>query len=217
MPRFEDICQRIFTDSDVWRKLLIGGLIGLVPILQICSLGYCLSYARQISTVGSLSLPDWSTAFKRIDRLFLDGLLVFFFLILFSLVFWVLGIGVTKGFFLLNPLNWWSFFSFEPGYHRYMPIACAMLFAPPLTAAALFLYLSRGRFQDVLRIDSLARLLAGGWRAMVIPQLAFTCLILLAWPLFGFAFFLGFVVILAYYTVVFVALRKTGAVDLQAE
>ncbi|MCH8828532.1 MAG: hypothetical protein IID45_03040, partial [Planctomycetes bacterium] len=76
---------RIITDKRFANKLLIGGLISFVPILNIVILGYFQGYARQIRDSGNLSLPSLDKWWIRLGTLFLDGLLLLALLAAYSL------------------------------------------------------------------------------------------------------------------------------------
>ena len=55
-------------------------------------------------------------------------------------------------------------------------------------------------------------MMKAGLPHLILPALAFTGLLFVGAPLFGFAFFLGFIVIIAYYTSVFIHLEKEGKI-----
>jgi hypothetical protein len=49
----------MFDDKDWLKKIAIGGLVTLVPILNFVSLGYALRVLRRVSDGQELPLPEW--------------------------------------------------------------------------------------------------------------------------------------------------------------
>ncbi|MFP6900469.1 MAG: hypothetical protein VCA36_05975, partial [Opitutales bacterium] len=54
----------------------------------------------------------------------------------------------------------------------------------------------------------LLRLAIAGAKPLIVPSLAFWGLMALAWPVYGFAFFVGFWVLIAYSTALFLSLKS---------
>ncbi len=209
MPNFEEISQRIMADKRFASKLLVGGLISFVPILNIVILGYLQEYTLQIRKSGNLVLPSLERWWLRLGKLFVEGLLLFVLLMAFSLVAGAIGWSLYNlaSFILFGLLS-----SFLQGwldaFFRLLPVGLPLLLAPPCSAAALYLYQSRNNIQDLLRLDAILRMLLAGWKSIIFPSLFFVGLMIVGAPLYGFAFFLGFSILLAYFTILFGLLEK---------
>lgn len=166
-------------------KWLIGGLLSIVPIANLLVAGYFLRYARQLRAGDGLILPAWDNW----SELALDGLRM----VVLKLVFF--GIPVLVGGLL------WALFAyiFNLLYLSFFGITVAGIFffialavGFPLWMAAMQRYLPS---QDWHRVFDLAAVARATWRmapSMAFPTLALWGLLLLGWPLIGFAFFLGF-------------------------
>ena len=69
-------------------------------------------------------------------------------------------------------------------------------------------YARDGLYADAWRIREVATLAVSACRALIFPILAFWGLCLLAFPLYGFAFFIGFLSLLAYSSALFREMEK---------
>ncbi len=209
MPSFEEISHRIFADKRFATKLLIGGLISFVPILNIVILGYFQGYARQIRESGDLNLPSLDRWWTRVGVLFIEGLLLLGLLVAYSLVAGIIGwglFGILKLFFLSLFSPFINCYLFE--LFRLLPVGLPLLLAPPCAVASLYLYQSRNNLNDLLRLDAIVKMLGVGWKRLLFPCLSFVGLMVVGAPLYGFAFFLGFSCLLAYLTILFGALEN---------
>ena len=93
------------------------------------------------------------------------------------------------------------------------PLGLAIFLSLPLTVGALYQYQCRRKFEDLARLDVLFGMMKAGFQQTILPALAFTGLLWVgSAPLFGFAFFLGSIVLIAYYTSVFLHLEKEGKI-----
>lgn len=210
MPTFEEICQKVFADKQLGSKLLIGGLISFVPLVNLIVLGYFCRYAGNVHREKDLNLPGWKSLGKRLARYLVDGLVLFILLLIFSCIAGAIGALIVWIARLI-----FAFFAFQSVF--FLPVALAWCLAPPFSLAALYLYQRRGKLEDMLRLDILVSLILASWRHLVLPGLAFTGLMLVGAPLYGFAFFLGFGMLTAYSTVVFLIIEERGEAGLQFE
>ena len=92
------------------------------------------------------------------------------------------------------------------GYLAYAPLGVMGFVAPALFLSSLHLYVKDGLFADAWHLRDLLQLAVGSIRQMIIPSLAFWGLMALAWPVYGFAFFLGAWVLIAYSTALFLSM-----------
>ena len=101
----------------------------------------------------------------RLGKLFVEGLLLFVLLTVFSLAAGAIGWSLYNlaSFIIERLLS-----SFMQGwldtFFRLLPVGLPLLLAPPCSAAALYLYQSRNNPQDLLRLDAILRMLLAGWK-----------------------------------------------------
>lgn len=78
------------TDDPDWiKKILIGGLISLIPIVNFAMIGYVVELMRRVAEDHAEPLPDWGEDF---GMYFTDGLKVFVGILIYELpVFVLLG------------------------------------------------------------------------------------------------------------------------------
>ena len=162
MPSFEEISQRIMADKRFASKLLVGGLISFVPILNIVILGYLQEYTRQIRKSGNLILPSLERWWMRLGKLFVEGLLLFVLLTVFSLVAGAIGWSLyyLASFILFGLLS-----SFLQGwldaFFRLLPVGLPLLLAPfcgRLLAPRSRLELSETNLLSVVLVAPISRL-----------------------------------------------------------
>lgn len=78
-------------------------------------------------------------------------------------------------------------------------VACAIAF--PLSLIALVRYVERENFADAFDLPAVVATLRNSLRVIAVPTLAVFGLLAVGWPIYGIAFFLGAVLLLAYYAV----------------
>ena len=201
MRDIEQVCRKIFSDPQIVTKFLIGGLLSFIPIVNILVLGYLYRYGQQVRDRDDLILPEWGDW----QRLIIDGLRFLVILVLFFALPVALGWLLSGMLILVLGLM-------GLGVLAYVPLGLALFVSPPLTVGALYQYQCRRKFEDLARLDVLIGMMKAGLSHMILPALAFVGLLMVGAPLFGFAFFLGFVVIIAHYTSVFLHLEKEGKI-----
>jgi len=79
-------------DSDWKRKVLIGGLLNIVPIINFLAIGYAYVVFRKALERGSIDLPEWEDWAK----LFLQGLMLFVIALIYNIASLIL--------FLIHPM-----------------------------------------------------------------------------------------------------------------
>lgn len=201
MRDIEQVCRKIFSDPQFVTKFLIGGLLSFIPIVNILVLGYLYRYGQQVRDRDDLILPEWGDW----QRLIIDGLR---FLVILALFF---ALPVALG-WLLSGMLILVLGLMGLGVLAYVPLGLALFVSPSLTVGALYQYQCRRKFEDLARLDVLFGMMKAGLSRMILPALAFTGLLLVGAPLYGFALFLGFIVIIAYYTSIFLHLEKEGKI-----
>ena len=74
------------TNSEWKRKVLIGGLLNIVPIINFLSIGYAYMVFRRAVERGPMDLPEWEDW----GKLFLRGLILFVIALIYNIVSLVL-------------------------------------------------------------------------------------------------------------------------------
>lgn len=184
-PIFEEVFTRMLALRGFWVKVLVGGLLSFVPVVNIFAFGYLLRVNKGIRKEGRIALPDWNDW----GGLFIDGLK-------FAVVwlgYWLLPLLLAYGMAaLIDMVNL--------GLVAYMLVSFTFLLAPILFSAALYRYNMRSDFRDLLNVALIIRMGYGVFPRLIIPALAFLGIFALAAPLYGFALFFGFLVLIAYTT-----------------
>jgi len=196
MVSFDDIGKRIFADRRWLPNALIGGVLSFVPVLNIFALGYLYRYYGQVHRGAGFEWPEWSDW----EGMFVDGLHFAAVLGLYGLLPVVVGVGAAQA------LSWVF------GHMAYVLLAPLLLVAPLWVMAMLYAFQPRRRWAVLGRPAVAWLMMRAAWPELVTPALAFWGLMWLVWPvLFGFAFFLGFLVLGAYYTRLFLEIENQGA------
>ena len=60
----------MFQDEDWIKKILIGGVVGLIPIVNFAAIGYMIQTIRNVRDGQALPLPEWD----EFGKYFVDGL-----------------------------------------------------------------------------------------------------------------------------------------------
>jgi len=85
----------MFQDENWLKKILIGGVVGFIPILNFAALGYVIQVIRNVRDGQALPLPEWD----RFGQYFVDGLWLFLILLVWFipliLVACLQGIGAA--------------------------------------------------------------------------------------------------------------------------
>jgi uncharacterized membrane protein YhdT len=156
-----------------------------------------LEYAFRVRGTRELNLPEWRDTQWR--ELFYRGLQ---FVAMFVVTFIV---PLLAGWLVSRMLDILTLGML--GFMAYLPLGLMGLVAPLLFLASIHLYVKDGLFSDAWNIRHLLLLAMAGARPMTLPCLAFWGLMALFWPVYGFAFFIGFLALIAYSTALFLSLR----------
>jgi hypothetical protein len=198
-PIFEEVFSRMLGLSGFWLKMLVGGLLSFVPIINFFAFGYLLRLSKGVMRTGRLTLPDWEDW----AELLADGLkfgvvwLFYWFLPLLlaaaiSLVFALIGLGA---------FSW-------------LVLSVAFFLSPILFGAALYRFNRRQNFHDLLDVVLIIRMSYGAFPRLIIPALVFAGICAVAAPLYGFALFFSFVVVIAHTTLSFRTIEQRRTVAL---
>lgn len=84
----QDNLAYMFKDKEWPTKIVLGALIGIVPILNFATAGYAVQTTRNIRDNQS-PLPQWSS---NIGKFFMDGLKLLVINLLYSIPLWILSL-----------------------------------------------------------------------------------------------------------------------------
>ena len=182
-PIFEEVFMRLIRQPGFGLKLLIGGLLSFVPIVNIFAFGYLYRFSRRIRKTGQVELPEWSDW----QALFFDGLR-------FAVVwlsYWLLPILIIS--LLSGVLG-----SIGLGAIAYLVISITFLVSPILFSSALYRLQMRSDFKDLLDVPLIVRMTYVELPRFIIPAFVFVGVFALFAPLYGFAVFFGFLMLITY-------------------
>lgn len=191
MPPFEEIVRAIFEDKAWPKKLLIGAVLSLIPLVNFIALGYLYKYANQIRKERRIDLPAWDYW----ADLIVPG--VYFFLINLAYMGLIMLIGN-----LLTPFS--SVF--------YILIIIGYVAGPAFFTSALMEFQkSNEQWKSLLNFGPILGRVSQNWITLVIPSLCFASLFLLgriSWLLLMPAFFIGSIFYLAYATILYLEIDE---------
>ncbi|MEO0508688.1 MAG: DUF4013 domain-containing protein [Verrucomicrobiota bacterium] len=182
-PIFEEVFARVLKLPSFWIKVLIGGLLSFVPILNFFAFGYLFRFSRGVRQTGGLAMPEWEAW----NMLFMDGLK---FAVVW-LAYWLLPLllalaaSVLVGFLGL-------------GAFSYLIFSLAFLLSPILFSSALYRYNMRTDLKDLLDVALIVRMTYVEFPRLIIPALAFVGILAVGGALYGFALFFGFLMLIAF-------------------
>tara|TARA_B110000093_G_scaffold182755_1_gene230288 strand:+ start:1706 stop:2302 length:597 start_codon:yes stop_codon:yes gene_type:complete len=179
-PIFEEVFAHLIRQPNFGRKLLIGSALSFIPIVNLFAFGYLYRFAAQLRRTGQHHLPEWTDW----SGLFADGLK---FAIVW-LAYWLLPLVV--GMFLAT-----GFSALGLGALAYVFMASVFLAVSVLFCAALYRLQMRSNYKDLLDVVLIARMSYMKAAEFILPVLVFAGICAFALPLYGFAFFAGFLLL----------------------
>jgi hypothetical protein len=182
-PIFEQVFAQLIHQPHLGRKLLIGGGLSFVPIVNLFAFGYLYRFAAQLRRTGQLQFPEWEDW----SGLFSDGVKFAVAWLGYWLLPVLLGWGLSKGFLALGLAAM-----------AYLLMSAIFLAASVLFCAALYRLQMRSNYKDLLDLPLIARMSYMKIADFVIPLLVFAGVCACVAPLYGFALFAGFLLLISY-------------------
>lgn len=182
-PIFEEVFNRLLKLPGFWVKILIGGLLSFVPIVNLFAFGYLYRLSRAVRKSGEPVLPAWQDW----PGLFQDGLR-------FAVVwlgYWLLPILLASGITWLMTLIGLSALT-------NVFLLTVVLLSTVLFSSALYRYNMRKDFKDLLDIVLIFRMTWMELPRLVVPAFVFLGILVLFLPFYGFAIFGGFLMLITY-------------------
>ncbi len=183
MPIFEEVLNRLIKLPGFWVKLLIGGLLSFVPIVNLFAFGYLYRLSRAVRKSGQPVLPAWQDW----QGLFMDGLR---FAVVW-LAYWLLPV-------LLAALIAWLLAIISLGALTNIVFLTSVMLSTVLFSSALYRYNMRKDFKDLLDVALILRMTWMELPRLIVPAFIFLGLFVLLLPFYGFALFGGFLLLITY-------------------
>jgi len=198
MLTLNTLAKNILDDTRSTQKIIIGGLLMFIPIVNFFALGYLSRYAAQVLRTGSAKLPEW----ENWGRMFIGGIW-FFLVILVYGVLPLLGGWVLSEFLDIITVE-------KLGWFPYFPLSFACLVSPTLIMIGLFAIREKEGFEGLFsNILGRVRLALSCWKLLLMENFAFLGLVIVGLPLYGLSFFLGMLLLIPYTALVFADVGET--------
>lgn len=197
-PIFEEVFNRLIKLPEFWVKLLIGGLLSFVPIVNIFAFGYLYRLSRAVRKSGQPVLPEWGDW----QGLFMDGLR---FAVVW-LAYWLLPVllaAVISGVMALIYL----------GALANVFFLTVVLLSTILFSSALYRYNMRKDFKDLLDISLILRMTWMELPRLIVPAFVFLGVLVLLLPFYGFAIFGGFLLLITYTSLRYRSIEQNRSVS----
>lgn len=198
-PIFEEVFTRVLKLPGFWIKILIGGLLSFVPIVNLLAFGYLFRVSGAVRNSGELSMPEWDDW----KNLFIDGLK---FAVVW-LAYWLLPLLLAGA--ISSVIG-----TVGLGAVSYVLLSISFFLTPILFSSALYRYTTRGDFKVLLDVALIVRMSYMQFPRMLIPALVIGGIFAICGPLYGFAFFFSFVILVSYTALTLRSLEQSHAVAL---
>ena len=189
---FEEVSKRLVCQPKFWLKWLIGGCLSFIPIVNIFAFGYLYRFSMQLRKTGKISLPEWDDW----SGLFKDGLKFG----LIWLAYWILPLFLA---FLISTM----FASLKLYILSYLIITSTFFAASIWFCSALYRFHMASDFKTLFEFENIARMFCVGFGASILPILVFSGVFVLILPLYGIAFFTGFLLLILHLTICYRSLE----------
>lgn len=188
MPSLEEVCVRLLGRPGWAPKVLLGGALSFIPLINLLSFGYLLNYATRLRQKNEWNLPSWKILSP--VELLRKGLHFFILLLVFA------GIPIFTGWLISTLLSFLTFGIL--GIIGYFPMAIGAFIAPFFFLGSIHAYVRDGLFSDAFRLTLVFEITKSMGYKLVLPVITFWGILLIALPFYGFSFFLGTWILIAY-------------------
>lgn len=193
-PIFEQVFSQLLGSPGLWAKVLVGSLLSFIPVVNFLAFGYLLRLAQGTRRTGRIVLPEWGDW----SGLFADGLQF----VVIWLAYWFMPVLLAGGFVaLIAPLGL--------GALAYLLFSVVFVLASMLFCSALYRYTLRLDLKDIWEISLIVRMTQGAFLRLLIAAFVFVGIFTLSLPLYGFAVFFGFTLLIAYAVLTFRAIEES--------
>ena len=188
MPSLEEVCVRLLGKPGWVPKVMLGGALSFIPLINLLSFGYLLHYAIRLRQKNEWNLPGWKNLAP--IELFKNGLHFCILLLIFA------GIPIFTGWLISALLSFLTFGIL--GIIGYFPMAIGAFIAPFFFLGSIHAYVRDGLFSDAFRLTLVFEITKAMGYKLVLPVISFWGILLIALPFYGLSFFLGTWILIAY-------------------
>ena len=188
MPSLEEVCVRLLGKPGWVPKVMLGGALSFIPLINLLSFGYLLHYAIRLRQKNEWNLPGWKNLAP--IELLKNGLHFCILLLIFA------GIPIFTGWLISALLSFLTFGIL--GIIGYFPMAIGAFFAPFFFLGSIHAYVRDGLFSDAFRLTLVFEITKAMGYKLVLPVISFWGILLIALPFYGLSFFLGTWILIAY-------------------
>ena len=196
MENMEKITWRIWESEGFGKALLIGGVLFYIPVINFVLLGFYGCWFRQLLARRGLQLPEWrdgQSIFDELRRTIVPfAVWVLLPLLLAGLLVWAIAslLGLLGLGLFAHTVAW-------------LPLALVALLSPCAFCVSLMrLYRGKG-LRHALDIGQVLQQVFHNLKGALFPLFQFYGILLVGWPLLGFAAFLGTMPLLAQLVLVY--------------
>ena len=206
MENMEKITWRIWESDGLAKALLIGGLLFYVPIINLLLLGYLGCWARRLVRREGMDLPEW-----REGRRILDELIR----VLAPFAVWVLLPFVLASFLVwsLSGLMSMMYLALFAKTIAWLPLAAVSLLSPVAFTVALIRLYRTDNIRESVNVQEVLQETLLHMRSCLFPLFQFYGILLIGWPLVGFAMFLATLPLMAQ----LILIMRDGKEDLNSQ
>ena len=188
MPSLEEVCVRLLGKPGWVPKVMLGGALSFIPLINLLSFGYLLHYAIRLRQKNEWNLPGWKNLAP--IELLKNGLHFCILLLIF------VGIPIFTGWLISALLSFLTFGIL--GIIGYFPMAIGAFIAPFFFLGSIHAYVRDGLFSDAFRLTLVFEITKAMGCKLVLPVISFWGILLIALPFYGLSFFLGTWILIAY-------------------
>jgi hypothetical protein len=184
MDKREALTWQIWRMDGMGRALLVGGLLGYIPLINLVLVAYYAVWARRLIRREGVGLPEWTDGRGLLEEgvRVLPSFLVWVFLPM------VLAGLATAGVMSLFHLLFLGFLAPTLGA---LPLMVVAVLAPPAFVLSLIRLHDSGSVSRALDLAGIFRTVIRQLRECLFPLLQFYGILVIGWPLAGFAAFLA--------------------------
>lgn len=196
MDKMEKITWRIWQGQEMGRALLIGGLLFYVPVINLLLLGYFGCWLRQLALNKGMKLPEWRDGRSILDE-FVKIILPFLGWVVLP---WLLALLLVWALVGLLDFLLLDFFAYTVAL---IPLVFVAIVSPVALVSALLRFYQSGKLKDAFAIYDIIRETIPRLKASLFPLFQFYGILILGYPLMGFAVFLATLPLCAQLVLVF--------------
>jgi hypothetical protein len=196
MENLEKISWRIWESEGFGKALLIGGLLFYVPIINFLLVGYLGCWARKLIRQEGFALPEWRDGRDIVHELS-RAILPFAVWVILPCILAGLLIWALSGLMVLMHLSLFA------KTIAWIPLALVGLLAPPAFIVSLVRLYTGSTTREALDLTEVLQEVVRHLKRCLFPLFQFYGILLIGWPLLGFAAFTAVLPLTAQLVLVF--------------